>query len=101
TFTEADKRGKLRLVISPDGREGSLRIHQDVALFASVLSDGDTVHHDIAAGRRAWVQVARGAVTVNGQALSAGDGAGITDEASVEITATGDSDAEFLLFDLR
>ncbi|MCZ6837748.1 MAG: pirin family protein, partial [Alphaproteobacteria bacterium] len=49
----------------------------------------------------AWVQVARGAVTVNGQALSAGDGAGITDEASVEITATGDSDAEFLLFDLR
>lgn len=101
TFTEADKRGKLRLVISPDGREGSLRIHQDVALFASVLSDGDTVHHDMAAGRRAWVQVARGAVTVNGQALSAGDGAGITDEASVEIIATGDSDAEFLLFDLR
>ena len=101
TFTEADKRGKLRLVISPDGREGSLRIHQDVALFASVLSDGDTVRHDLAAGRRAWVQVARGAVTVNGQALSAGDGAGITDEASVEITATGDNDAEFLLFDLR
>ena len=101
TFTEADKRGKLRLVISPDGREGSLRIHQDVALFASVLSDGDTVRHDLAADRRAWVQVARGAVTVNGQALSAGDGAGVTDEASVEITATGDNDAEFLLFDLR
>jgi len=100
-FADADKRGGLRLIVSPDGRYGSLRIHQDVALYASVMSRGDTVSHQLAAGRQAWVQVARGAVTVNGKALSAGDGAAITGEASVEITATGDADAEFILFDLR
>jgi redox-sensitive bicupin YhaK (pirin superfamily) len=100
-FSEADKRGQLRLVVSPDGRDGSLRIHQDVALFASVLSAGETVVHQLAAGRKAWVQLARGEITVNGEALSAGDGAAITENDSVEITATGDGDAEFVLFDLR
>jgi redox-sensitive bicupin YhaK (pirin superfamily) len=100
-FSEADKRGQLRLVVSPDGRDGSLRIHQDVALFASVLSAGETVAHQLAAGRKAWVQLARGEITVNGEALSAGDGAAITENDSVEITATGDGDAEFVLFDLR
>jgi redox-sensitive bicupin YhaK (pirin superfamily) len=100
-FSAEDKRGKLRLIISPDGREDSLRIHQDVALYASVLGAGDTVRHQLAAGRQAWVQVARGAVTVNGTALAAGDGAAIADEASVEIAATGDAEAEFILFDLR
>lgn len=100
-FADSDKRGGLRLIVSPDGRDGSLHIHQDVALYASVLGNGETVSHSLAAGRRAWVQVARGAVTVNGEALSAGDGAAITDESSVEVAATGDADTEFILFDLR
>ncbi|MFT5182703.1 MAG: redox-sensitive bicupin YhaK (pirin superfamily) [Alphaproteobacteria bacterium] len=100
-FSAEDKRGKLRLIISPDGREDSLRIHQDVALYASVLGGGDTVRHQLASGRRAWVQVARGAVTVNGTALNTGDGAAIAGEASVEVAATGGDDAEFILFDLR
>ena len=100
-FTDADKRGGLRLIVSPDGRDGSLHIHQDVALYASVLGNGETVSHQLAADRQAWVQVAHGAVTVNGEALSAGDGAAITGEASVEAIATGDTEAEFILFDLR
>ncbi len=100
-FTDENKRGKLRLIVSPDGREDSLRIHQDVALYASVLGGGDTVRYELATGRRAWVQVARGAVTVNGAAVNAGDGAAIVEEASVEITTTGADDAEFILFDLR
>ncbi|NNE85154.1 MAG: pirin family protein [Alphaproteobacteria bacterium] len=100
-FSAEDKRGKLRVIVSPDGRDGSLRIHQNAALYASVLGDGDTVSHPLETGRQAWVQLARGAVTVNGTALNAGDGAAIADEASVEITATGGEDAEFILFDLR
>ncbi len=100
-FADSDKRGGLRLIVSPDGRGGSLRIHQDVALYASILGPGETVRHPLTVDRRAWVQVARGAVTVNGEALSAGDGAAITGEASVDISATGAEDAEFLLFDLR
>ncbi|MDH3738460.1 MAG: pirin family protein [Alphaproteobacteria bacterium] len=100
-FAEADKRGQLRLIISPDGRDGSISIHQDAALYASILGDGEAVRHELAAGRKAWVQVARGAVTVNGEPLATGDGAAITDEATVEIAATGGQDAEFVLFDLR
>lgn len=65
------------------------------------MSSGETVSHQLQADRRAWVQVARGAVTVNGEALQAGDGAAISGETKVEITATGDADAEFILFDLR
>lgn len=99
-FADSDKRGGLRLIVSPDGRDGSLHIHQDVALYASVLSGGESVSHPLAADRQAWVQVARGAVTVNGEALSSGDGAAITGEAAVEIAATGSEDAEFILFDL-
>lgn len=100
-FSDAEKRGQLRLIVSPDGRDGSLRIHQDAALYASILEAGDSVRHELAAGRKAWVQLARGSVTVNGEALQAGDGAAITEADSVEITETGDGDAEFVLFDLR
>ena len=66
-----------------------------------MLNRGDSVRHELAPGRQAWVQVARGAVTVNGTALAAGDGAAIADEAALEIAAAGDAEAEFLLFDLR
>lgn len=100
-FADDDKRGRLRLIVSPDGRDGSLRIHQDAALYASILGGGDSVTHKLAAGRRAWVQVARGSVTVNGTALNAGDGAAITDATAVEIAAVGDGEAEVVLFDLR
>ncbi len=97
-FPEEERRGRLRLVASRDGRDGSLTIHQDASVFMTTLDAGQTVTHQPAAGRRAWVQVARGSVTVNGTALSEGDGAGLSGEAS--ITIAGGTPADVLLFDL-
>jgi len=97
-FAEADKRGKLRLVVSPDGREGSVKIRQDNELYATVLAPDETVQHALKPGRHAFVQVARGSVTLNGQPLETGDGAAISDEQSISLT--GVQDAEVLLFDL-
>ncbi len=71
-FPVADKRDRLRLIVSPDGRDGSLRIHQDVAVYASVLDEGRTLIHKLASGRHAWVQVARGTIAVNGMRTGAG-----------------------------
>ncbi|MEL7480532.1 MAG: pirin family protein [Pseudomonadota bacterium] len=93
-----ERNGRLRLVASKTGRDGSLKIHQDTDLFASVLQDGDAVEHSFAAGRRGWLQVARGTVTVNGETLEAGDGAAMAELETVTLTANGE--AEFLLFDL-
>jgi len=93
-----ERNGRLRLVASKTGRDGSLKIHQDTDLFASVLQDGDAVEHSFAAGQRGWLQVARGAVTVNGETLEAGDGAAMAELETVTLTANGE--AEFLLFDL-
>lgn len=98
TFSEEEKRGRLRLVGSRDGREGSVTIHQDVDLYASLLAGGESVGLPLRAGRGAWVQVVRGAVTVNGVALAAGDGASLTDEPALEVVAG--EDAELLVFDL-
>ena len=97
-FAETDKRGRLRLVASPDGADGSLTIHQDARLYATVLAPGQAVAHPLARGRHAWVQVTRGTLTVNGEPLAQGDGAAISDEATVSLT--GETDAEALLFDL-
>jgi len=97
-FSEADKRGKLRLVASPDGREGSVKIRQDNELYATVLGPGETVKHALKAERHAYVQVAKGSVTLNGQKLETGDGAAISAEKAVELS--GVKDAEVLLFDL-
>jgi len=97
-FTEADKRGRLRLVASPDGADGSLTIHQDARLYATILTPGEAVAHQLARGRHAWVQVTRGTLMVNGEPLAQGDGAAISDEATVSLT--GETDAEALLFDL-
>jgi redox-sensitive bicupin YhaK (pirin superfamily) len=97
-FTAADKRGKLRLVVSPDGRDGSVQIRQDNELYATVLAPGESVQHALQPDRHAYVQVARGSVTLNGQPLEAGDGAAISAEKSLELT--GVNDAEVLLFDL-
>ena len=97
-FSDADKRGRLKLLCSRDGRDGSVVIHQDVTLHSALLESGESVEHAIANGRRAWVQVARGQVRVNGETLSAGDGGALTAEPSVGIT--GIDSAEVLLFDL-
>jgi redox-sensitive bicupin YhaK (pirin superfamily) len=97
-FPTEERRGKLRLVASGDGREGSVTIHQDAALYTALLAPGETVRHALAAGRHAYLHVARGAVTLNSQPLRDGDGAKIADETDLEIAAT--QDAEILLFDL-
>ena len=93
-----DRKGKLRVVVSPDGRDGSLSIRQDATMYAALLAKGERVEHALAPGRRAWLQVARGEATLNDTKLAAGDGAAITNEAKLALTAT--SDAELILFDL-
>jgi quercetin 2,3-dioxygenase len=97
-FSDADKRGALRLVASPDGREGSVKIRQDNELYATVLGPGETVKHAMKSDRHAYVQVARGSVTLNGTKLETGDGAAVSDERALELK--GVKDAEVLLFDL-
>ncbi|MEM8672928.1 MAG: pirin family protein [Cyanobacteria bacterium P01_G01_bin.67] len=98
-FTPEQKQGKLRLVGSRDGRDGSVTIHQDVNLYLALLNNGDRLTHKIDANRQVWLQVAQGTVIVNDQLLQAGDGAAITDE--TEITISGNKqDSEILLFDL-
>lgn len=98
TFSDEEKRGKLRLVTSRDGRDGSVTIHQDVALYAALFNAGEQAIHQFVPGRHAWVQVARGAVTLNDLALTAGDGAAISDEVCLVIH--GREASEVLLFDL-
>lgn len=97
-YTEEEKRSNLRLVASRDGRNGSVTIHQDVDLYATLLEPGEKVVHPIKNGRNVWVQVARGQIKLNDLPLKAGDGAAISDENSV--TLEGTKAAEVLLFDL-
>ena len=97
----AQLRGKLTPVAAPNPNgSGAVTIHQDAKLFATVLEGEDQVAHKLDRGRHAWVQVARGKVSVNGQELAAGDGAAISDEAAVQLAATSSEPAEVLLFDL-
>jgi redox-sensitive bicupin YhaK (pirin superfamily) len=98
-FSEGEKRGKLRLIASPDGREGSVKIRQDNELYATVLGEGESVKHTLKPERHAYVQVARGSVKLNGTELETGDGAAITAEKTVELT--GVKNAEVLIFDLK
>jgi redox-sensitive bicupin YhaK (pirin superfamily) len=97
-FSEAEKHGRLRLVVSPDGREGSVKIRQDNQLYATVLGPGESVKHELGPDRHAYVQVARGSVTLNGKELDTGDGAAISEEKTLQLT--GVKNAEVLLFDL-
>jgi hypothetical protein len=97
-FPAAEKQGKLRLVASRAGRQGSVTIHQAVNLYVSVLAPGEAVTHRLTPGRYAWVQVARGTITLNDTALSAGDGAAVSAETLLTVTAR--DQAEVLLFDL-
>jgi len=98
SFSAAEKRGKLRLVASPDGRDGSVKIRHDNDLYVTVLGSGESVKHQLEPDRHAYVQVARGSVKLNGEKLEAGDGVALSEEASIELT--GVNDAEVLLFDL-
>jgi hypothetical protein len=97
-FADDDKRDRLRLVASPDGADGSVTIHQDARVYATLLGPGRQVVYRLAPGRHAWVHVARGSLTLNGERLSAGDGAAISAEPTA--TLVGEQDAEALLFDL-
>lgn len=96
--TAEQKRGKLRAIASPDGKDGTVRIHQDARVYASVLDEGETVRHPLAPRRRAYVHVIRGTAHVNGVHLDAGDAAKISGEAEVRIDDA--EAAEVLLFDL-
>jgi redox-sensitive bicupin YhaK (pirin superfamily) len=96
-FPAEERNGRLRLVASPDGREGSLKIHQDVDLYAANVREGDALPFEFRPKRYGWLQVARGDLTVNGTPLRAGDGAAITDEKSIDVHGNG----EMLLFDLN
>ncbi len=96
---DPDKLGRLRLVASPDGREESIAIRQDVRLYTSVLTPSQSVSLDLPSRRHAWVQVLRGNVSVNGHALAAGDGLAASSEPRLDISSDGEK-SEFLLFDL-
>ena len=98
-FPEAQRRGRLQAVVSSDGRDGSLVIHQDVTLHLGSLGEGDQTSLTLAPGRHAWVQVARGAISLNGTPLQQGDGAAVSDERELAVRSSEDS--EILLFDLR
>jgi redox-sensitive bicupin YhaK (pirin superfamily) len=97
-FPAEGKRGRWRLIAARDARDGALSVHQDAALYATVLARGEALTHEAAPDRHAWLQVARGAVTVNGQSFGAGDGAAISQEDSLVVKALEPS--ELLLFDL-
>jgi redox-sensitive bicupin YhaK (pirin superfamily) len=100
-FPGEAKAGKLALIASPDGRDGSMRIEQDATLYASWLTTGESVRHELAPGRHAWLQVARGTLKLGDNTLHQGDGAAVSDEAAVVIEGQTDEGAEFLLFDLN
>jgi quercetin 2,3-dioxygenase len=97
-FPADERRGRLRLLASRDGREGSLTIHQDAALYGTLLEPGKTLVHSLEPGRHAWLQIAGGAVMLDDLALRAGDGAALSDEPILEVRAL--EPAELLLFDL-
>jgi len=98
SFPEAEKRGQFRLIAGPDGKDGSVTIHQDARLYVSLLEPGQEVKFELSSGRYAWLQVAKGAVELNGKSLTQGDGAAVTEEQ--QLVVKGASDAEVLLFDL-
>jgi redox-sensitive bicupin YhaK (pirin superfamily) len=97
-FADEETRNRLRLIISPDGDDGAVRIHQDARIYASVLDEGESVNHQIPTGRHAWLQVAGGAIALNGTQLKHGDGAAVSQENQLSIVARESS--EVLLFDL-
>ncbi len=98
TFSDEEKLGALRVIASPDGRDGSVKIHQDATLFAAVLDDGSGLTYEMNRDRHVWLQVARGSVTLGNLVLSAGDGAAMSRETAARLA--GRERAELILFDL-
>ena len=98
TYSSDNKKNQLRLIASPNGREGSLTVHQQLDVYASVLDQGVTLTHHFDDGRRGWIQIVRGTVDVNGETLNAGDGAAIDGTSDLKIKAS--EQAELLLFDM-
>jgi len=97
-YSDAEKRGKLRLIASQDGRDGSVTVHQDLNLYATILGNGEQVSLALKGDRHIWVQVARGSIVLNGQRLEQGDAAAVSQEDVLDLT--GKEDAEVLMFDL-
>lgn len=97
-FPEEERRGKLRVVASPDGRDGALTIHQDAEVLLASLAAGERVTHELAPGRHAWLQVLRGSVQLNGVPFATSDGAAVSEESSLTVLAT--ESCEVMLFDL-
>jgi hypothetical protein len=97
-FTEQERQGRFRLVVSPQGQDGSLKVNQDMKLYSTLLSKGEQAEHTLAPGRHAWLQVARGAGTLNGVAVKAGDGVALSEESRLVLSAS--EPLEALLFDL-
>jgi redox-sensitive bicupin YhaK (pirin superfamily) len=98
SFPAGEKQGQLRLVASPDAKDGSVKINQDARLYVTLLKPGEEVAHNFGKNRHGWLQVAKGSVELNGQKLEQGDGAAISDEQ--KLTVKGTKDSEVLLFDL-
>jgi redox-sensitive bicupin YhaK (pirin superfamily) len=98
TFAQQERQGRWRVVASPDGRDGSLQIHQDADVYVATLGKDEEIRHHVRLGRHAWVQVLRGSVSINGQAAVAGDGATLSEERAVAVRAAQPS--EVMLFDL-
>jgi redox-sensitive bicupin YhaK (pirin superfamily) len=100
-FADEEKLNRFRVVASRDARDGSVKINQDASIHATLLEEGKSATHTLDKGRHAWIQVARGSVTLNGKTLNAGDGAAISDEQQITLTGnTAGKRAEVLLFDL-
>jgi quercetin 2,3-dioxygenase len=97
-FPIEEKKNRLRLIVTPDGEQGSLRINQNARVYATILDSGKEVSLELSAGRHGWIQMVRGSVEVNGQKLQAGDGAAISGESQLKMAARDES--EFLFFDL-
>jgi redox-sensitive bicupin YhaK (pirin superfamily) len=100
TFSTDDKRGRLRVVASPDGRDGSVTIHADATVHAGLFGSGEDAELALATGRHAWVHVARGSVRINGELVTDGDGVALTDEPTVRVEGIDGDFGEVLVFDL-
>lgn len=98
-FSTEEKLNRFRLIASPTGEEGSVTIHQDAKLSAAIIEKGNTVEYELGKGRSAWIQVARGEVTLNGESLKQGDGAAVEKESAITVAGSAD-ESEVLLFDL-
>lgn len=101
SFPREEKAGRLRLVASPDGADGSLRIEQDAGMYATVLEPGQQVEHAVGPDRRAWLHVVKGTVVLDGERLEGGDGVAITGEEHLTLAAAADGEGEAILFDMH